>query len=132
MRNKHFPSISLQSALYDDIDLSNLSVAECSTKNINHSFQVSALSLPPLHPGLVGALGHCGQKIIFEGRVGKECCYLYLKNSGQRFQLRRLRVLPTIVEMLLGAQPTGGIPSTRRGPPRLLLTCPRVHDGGEI
>ncbi|XP_025079180.1 diacylglycerol kinase delta-like isoform X4 [Pomacea canaliculata] len=29
-----------KSALYDDIDLSNLSVAECSTKNINHSFQV--------------------------------------------------------------------------------------------
>ncbi|XP_070213170.1 diacylglycerol kinase delta-like isoform X4 [Littorina saxatilis] len=29
-----------KSLLFDDIDLSNLSVAECSMKNINHSFQV--------------------------------------------------------------------------------------------
>ncbi|XP_076435509.1 diacylglycerol kinase delta-like isoform X2 [Babylonia areolata] len=29
-----------KSSLFNDIDLSNLSVAECSTKNINHSFQV--------------------------------------------------------------------------------------------
>ncbi|KAK6963078.1 diacylglycerol kinase delta-like isoform X11, partial [Biomphalaria glabrata] len=28
------------SALFNEIDISNLSVAECSTRNINHSFQV--------------------------------------------------------------------------------------------
>ena len=31
-----------QSVIFDEIELTDLSVAECSTKNINHSFQVSA------------------------------------------------------------------------------------------
>lgn len=31
----------LQSIIFDEIELTDLSVAECSTKNINHSFQVS-------------------------------------------------------------------------------------------
>lgn len=32
-----------QSVIFDEIELTDLSVAECSTKNINHSFQVSLL-----------------------------------------------------------------------------------------
>ena len=32
-----------QSSIFDEIELTDLSVAECSTKNINHSFQVRTL-----------------------------------------------------------------------------------------
>ena len=38
----HFFSL-LQSVIFDEIALPDLSVAECSTKNVNHSFQVTAL-----------------------------------------------------------------------------------------
>ena len=31
----------LQSIIFDEIELVDLSVAECSTKNVNHSFQVN-------------------------------------------------------------------------------------------
>jgi hypothetical protein len=31
----------LQAVIFDEIDLSDLSFAECSIKNVNHSFQVS-------------------------------------------------------------------------------------------
>lgn len=33
-------SFSLQSDIFDEIELSNLCYAECSIKNVNHSFQV--------------------------------------------------------------------------------------------
>ena len=33
-------SLSTQSVIFDEISLPDLSVAECSTKNANHSFQV--------------------------------------------------------------------------------------------
>lgn len=42
LSNWIFLSIYFQSEIFDEIDLSNLCFAECSTKNINHSFQVSA------------------------------------------------------------------------------------------
>lgn len=40
----HFVFFYLQSEVFDEIDLSDLCTAECSIKNINHSFQVSSLN----------------------------------------------------------------------------------------
>lgn len=33
-------SFYFQSAIFEEVDLTDLSIAECSIKNVNHSFQV--------------------------------------------------------------------------------------------
>lgn len=76
----------LQSVIFDEIDLTDLSVAECSTKNENHSFQVSILLLINTIRVSIFIFQCCAKKNISVNIIASHRCQLQKLRLDFRFK----------------------------------------------